>query len=68
MPSPKNFDLLCMGRSSIDLYSNNPGSPFEEIKSFGAFVGGSPTQYCHSGTKNGEEAGPTYSRRSRPGR
>ena len=30
------------GRSSIDLYSNDPGSPFEKIESFGAFVGGSP--------------------------
>lgn len=42
MPTNKTFDLLCMGRSSIDLYSNNPGSPFEQIESFGAFVGGSP--------------------------
>jgi 5-dehydro-2-deoxygluconokinase len=32
-----------MGRSSIDLYSNDLGAPFVEIKSFGAFVGGSPT-------------------------
>lgn len=39
----KTFDLLTMGRSSIDLYSNDMGAPFEEITSFGAFVGGSPT-------------------------
>ena len=38
----KNFDVITYGRSSIDLYSNNIGSPFEEIKEFGAFVGGSP--------------------------
>lgn len=31
-----------MGRSSIDLYSNNMGAAFEDIQSFGAFVGGSP--------------------------
>lgn len=37
------FDSLHMGRSSLDLYSNDPGAPFEEIRSFGAFVGGSPT-------------------------
>lgn len=37
------YDLLTMGRSSIDLYSNDLGAPFVEIKSFGAFVGGSPT-------------------------
>ena len=39
----KTYDLLTMGRSSIDLYSNDIGAPFEEITSFGAFVGGSPT-------------------------
>ena len=39
----KTFDLLAMGRSSIDLYSNDIGAPFPEIKSFGAFVGGCPT-------------------------
>jgi 5-dehydro-2-deoxygluconokinase len=38
----KKYDLITYGRSSIDLYSNNIGSPFEEIKEFGAFVGGSP--------------------------
>lgn len=38
-----NIDLLTMGRSSIDLYSNDSGAPFEDIKSFGAFIGGSPT-------------------------
>ena len=38
----KKFDLITYGRSSIDLYSNNIGSRFEDIKEFGAFVGGSP--------------------------
>lgn len=37
------FDLITMGRCSIDLYSNSIGAPFVEIESFGAFVGGSPT-------------------------
>ncbi len=37
------YDLLTMGRSSIDLYANDVGSPFEEIKNFAAYVGGSPT-------------------------
>ena len=39
----KTYDTLHMGRSSIDLYSNDVGSPFEEINSFAAYVGGSPT-------------------------
>ncbi len=41
--TPKTYDTLHMGRSSIDLYSNDVGAPFEEITSFAAYVGGSPT-------------------------
>jgi 5-dehydro-2-deoxygluconokinase len=40
------YDLLCMGRSSIDLYSNDVGSAFVDIGSFAAYVGGSPTNVC----------------------
>lgn len=36
------YDLLTIGRSSIDLYSQNIGASFEDIKGFDAFVGGSP--------------------------
>ncbi len=32
-----------MGRSSIDLYANEVGAPFVDIRSFAAYVGGSPT-------------------------
>src|SRR5512143_253547 len=39
----KTYDVLTMGRSSIDLYSNDIGAPFEEINSFAAYVGGCPT-------------------------
>ena len=39
----QNFDALFMGRSGIDLYSNDIGAPFEEITGFSAYVGGSPT-------------------------
>src|SRR2546430_16441337 len=37
------YDVLAMGRSSIDLYANEVGAPFVDIKSFAAYVGGSPT-------------------------
>ncbi len=37
------IDSFHMGRSCIDLYSNDVGAPFEDIKSFAAYVGGSPT-------------------------
>lgn len=43
MGEKRKYDILTIGRSSIDLYSNNLGVSFEEIQSFGAFVGGSST-------------------------
>ncbi|MBX2819024.1 MAG: 5-dehydro-2-deoxygluconokinase [Rhodothermaceae bacterium] len=48
MDSSKKYDVLTFGRSSIDLYSNDIGAPFEEITSFGAFVGGSSTNIAVS--------------------
>jgi 5-dehydro-2-deoxygluconokinase len=42
----KTYDLLTMGRSSIDLYANEIGAPFTDIKSFAAYVGGCPTNVC----------------------
>src|SRR5437764_15318722 len=38
----RTYDVITMGRSSIDLYSNDIGAPFEEITSFAAYVGGCP--------------------------
>jgi 5-dehydro-2-deoxygluconokinase len=43
MTTDRSFDILLMGRSSIDLYANDIGAPFPEIKSFAAYVGGCPT-------------------------
>src|SRR5579884_4368960 len=37
------YDIVAMGRSSIDLYSNNIGASFADITSFAAYVGGCPT-------------------------
>jgi 5-dehydro-2-deoxygluconokinase len=39
----KPYDVIAMGRSCIDLYSNDIGARFEDITSFAAYVGGSPT-------------------------
>ena len=36
------YDIITMGRSSIDLYSNDIGAPFEQITNFAAYVGGCP--------------------------
>jgi 5-dehydro-2-deoxygluconokinase len=43
MAENRTYDLLAMGRSSIDLYSNDVGAKFPDIKSFAAYVGGCPT-------------------------
>src|SRR5215204_2247741 len=39
----RKYDVLCLGRSSIDLYANEIGVPFIEVRSFAAYVGGCPT-------------------------
>jgi 5-dehydro-2-deoxygluconokinase len=49
----RDFDLLTMGRSSIDLYANEVGAPFTEIKSFAAYVGGCPTNVAVSARRLG---------------
>jgi 5-dehydro-2-deoxygluconokinase len=51
--TPKTYDLLTMGRSLIDLYSNDIGAPFEEITSFAAYVGGCPTNISVGGRRLG---------------
>jgi 5-dehydro-2-deoxygluconokinase len=40
--SHPQVDLITMGRSCLDLYANEVGA-FVDIKSFAAYVGGSPT-------------------------
>lgn len=49
------FDLITMGRSSIDLYANDVGKPFEDIGSFAAYVGGSPTNIAVGAKRLGLE-------------
>ena len=49
--SDRTYDTLHLGRSSIDLYSNDVGAPFPEIRSFAAYVGGSPTNISVGGRR-----------------
>jgi 5-dehydro-2-deoxygluconokinase len=51
--SARTYDSLHMGRSSIDLYSNDVGAPFVEITGFAAYVGGSPTNISVGGRRLG---------------
>ena len=36
------FDVIAIGRSGLDLYAQEVGAPFERIKNFAAYVGGTP--------------------------
>ena len=38
----RQYDILTMGRSLMDLYANDVNVPFSEVKSFAAYVGGCP--------------------------
>jgi 5-dehydro-2-deoxygluconokinase len=49
----RTYDSFHMGRSSIDLYSNDVGAPFVNITSFAAYVGGSPTNISVGGRRLG---------------
>lgn len=40
---PAAYDVLTMGRSSLDLYAHQIGVPMTEVTSFDAYVGGCPT-------------------------
>jgi 5-dehydro-2-deoxygluconokinase len=51
------YDLITMGRSSIDLYANDIGAPFEQIESFAAYVGGSPTNIAVGARRLGLRTG-----------
>ncbi len=53
MDKKRKYDLLTIGRSSIDLYSANVGSPFIDISAFNAFVGGCPTNIAVGATRLG---------------
>lgn len=39
----KDLDIICIGRSSVDLYGDQVGGRLEDMGSFSKYVGGSPT-------------------------
>jgi len=39
----KKFDLITIGRSSVDLYGGQIGGRLEDMRSFDKYIGGSPT-------------------------
>ena len=43
MASERTLDVICIGRSSVDLYSQQPGGGLEDMASLAKSAGGSPT-------------------------
>jgi len=42
MKGQREFDLICMGRAAVDLYSDQFGAQLEEVSSFSKYLGGCP--------------------------
>lgn len=55
--APARYDTFHMGRSGMDLYSNDVGAAFADIKSFAAYVGGSPTNMSVGCSRLGLKSG-----------
>ncbi|GAA4392969.1 5-dehydro-2-deoxygluconokinase [Actinomadura sp. NPDC048032] len=47
------FDLITMGRVSVDVYPNQVGTPLEDVESFGKYLGGSPTNVAVAAARYG---------------
>lgn len=52
----ETFDVVTIGRSGIDLYPLQTGVGLGEIKSFGKFLGGSPTNVAVGVAKYGDKS------------
>ena len=62
------IDVLCMGRSSIDLYAHEIGVPITGVKRFDAYVGGCPANVSVGNAPPGVALGAAHGRGHRPGR
>lgn len=56
MPSPPTLDLVCIGRTCVDLYGEQIGSPLESVQSFQMYVGGSASNVCIGAARLGLRA------------
>ncbi|MET1034115.1 MAG: 5-dehydro-2-deoxygluconokinase [Arthrobacter sp.] len=52
-----NLDVLTMGRISVDIYPNDIGVGLAEVRSFGKYLGGSPTNVAVAAARHGRRAG-----------
>ena len=49
------YDVLAIGRSSIDLYAHEIGRAMADVRSFDAYVGGCPTNVSVSSCQSVSE-------------
>ncbi|WP_067482056.1 5-dehydro-2-deoxygluconokinase [Actinomadura hibisca] len=47
------YDLITMGRVSVDVYPREIGVPLEEVETFGKYLGGSPTNVAVAAARHG---------------
>lgn len=52
MPNRK-FDVICLGRSSVDLYGDQIGGPLEDMQSFSKYIGGCATNIAVGSSRLG---------------
>ncbi|MFS2291458.1 MAG: 5-dehydro-2-deoxygluconokinase [Actinomadura sp.] len=50
------FDLITMGRVSVDVYPDQVSVPLEDVESFGRYLGGSPTNVAVAAARYGRSA------------
>ncbi|WP_253182827.1 PfkB family carbohydrate kinase, partial [Arthrobacter sp. SW1] len=48
-----SFELLTMGRISVDIYPNDIGVTLDEVGSFGKYLGGSPSNVAVAAARHG---------------
>ena len=50
------FDVLTIGRVGVDLYPLQSGTPLQDVRTFGKFLGGSPTNVAGAAARHGRRS------------
>lgn len=51
--SDQSLDVICLGRAAVDLYSQQVGSPLEDVSSFAKYLGGSSANAAYGSARLG---------------
>ena len=55
-PGPRRFDIACLGRLAVDLYSQQVGARLEDVSSFAKYLGGSSANIAFGAARLGLKA------------